>query len=229
LIGRKWIDARNMTREDFIKFANNLDAALVKPLKGMQGKGIYKVSLNSEESINSVYKECAGKDYIIEEIIEQCEETRKFNPSSVNTIRVYSVFYNGQVIITGAVQRMGNGDTVCDNYSSGGLAASIDVESGIIISRAVSKNNESLYIHPYTNMVIIGTQIPRWCDVIATVKAAHQLISGLRYVAWDVVVCNNGKIALLEANTGGGVGILQHPTLVGVNPIYKKYMKNIER
>lgn len=221
-VSRKWINAREMDIDSWMDFCQGLDEVIVKPLDGIQGKGIYKACINSREEQTELFKKVIGKNYIIEEVVRQNKVLASLNPSSVNTVRVYSVYHSDKVVITKAALRMGNGPSVIDNYSAGGLAAEIDVENGIIISKAISQKNDKEIIHPFSGEKIIGLQIPEWNKIIDTIKAAHCEINELRYIAWDVVVCEDGKIAIIEANTSGGVNFQQQPLLTGVLPLYKK-------
>ena len=223
-VNRSWITSDNLTYESLSDFTSSNKYIIIKPLEGVGGQGIYKKTIATEKDLNDLYNEIRDKHVIIEEVISQCKELSELNPSSVNTIRICSVEKNKEIYITGALLRMGNGKGVTDNYSSGGLAATIDVETGIIISPAVSQNNENYYVHPYTKKTIIGLQIPRWNEVIERVKAAHANISQLRYIGWDVVIREDGSISFLEANTCSDVELQQHPLRRGVKNIYAPYL-----
>lgn len=223
IISRKWIVSENLELQDFLHFCNGLDKVIVKPICGQGGKDIYITETENEESIIKLYSQIKNGSYIIEEIIKQHPDLARINNSSVNTIRVYSVQKDNEIFITGAVLRMGRDNSLIDNYSTGGLAAEIDVDLGIVISRAVTHNNDSMYVHPDSSVILIGFKIPLWEEIRETVKTAHLRIPLLRYIAWDVVVTNENKITFIEANALGGVGIQQHPLLVGKKPIYEKY------
>lgn len=222
-INRNWISSDNLLFQDFFDFLMRNKHVIVKPIDGVGGEGIFKKIVQSEKEIKELYDYIKGKRVIIEEVISQCKELKDLNPSSVNTIRVYSVEKENRIFITGALLRIGNGKGITDNYSSGGLAATIDVETGIIISPAVSQNNDNVYVHPYTNKVIIGLQIPKWSEVLECVKEAHSKIPQLRYIGWDVVICEDGTVTFLEANTCSGVELQQHPLRKGVKHIYAPY------
>ncbi len=223
IISRKWIVSENLDLQNFLHFCESLDKVIVKPIYGQGGKDIYITEIENEESIIKLYGQIKNGNYIIEEIIEQHPDLARINNSSVNTIRVYSVRKDNEIFITGAVLRMGRENSVIDNYSSGGLAAEVDVDLGIVISRAVTHNNDSMYVHPDSSVILIGFQIPLWEVIRETVKTAHSRIPLLRYIAWDVVVTNENKITFIEANTLGAVDLQQHPSLVGKKPIYEKY------
>lgn len=223
-INRNWISSDMMSFQQFYDFARNNRYIIVKPIEGVGGAGIYKKAIESESDIKDIFNDVKERKVIIEEVITQCAELRELNPSSVNTIRVYTVEKNNDIFITGALLRMGNGIGVTDNYSSGGLAATIDPGTGVVISPAVSQNNERYYIHPFSHKVIIGLQVPQWREVLELVKKAHSKITQLRYIGWDVVICENGDITFLEANTCSGVELQQHPLCRGVKDIYAPYL-----
>ena len=224
-VQRKWILTKGVSQTEFESFCLGLDKVIVKPIDGGAGHGVHIVELNFADDVAALYEEVKNTNSIVEEVIVQHDDIRRLNPSSVNTIRVYSVLYNGEVYITGATLRIGCGDTPIDNYSAGGVAAEIDVDSGLVISPAVSQNAEKYLVHPYSNAPIKGLQIPFWQDIIANVKSAHALIPRLGYIGWDVAVCADNTITFLEANTCSGVALQQHPGLKGKKPVYMQFMK----
>ena len=225
VVTRKWIKTKGMSRCDFETFCQGLEQVIAKPEDGSQGKGIYITSVSSEQDRETLFNELNSQNYLLEELVVQCEEIARINPRSVNSIRVNSVLTGRGVVITAATLRLGNGCSDTDNYSAGGFAASIDVDTGIVISRAVSQNAGAVYVHPFTGQKIIGAQIPQWEDVMETVKRSHQKIPNLRYIGWDVVVCNDGTVTFLEANTFSGVELQQHPLLEGKKPLYASLMR----
>lgn len=227
VVSRKWIKTEGMSKEEFNKFCEGLDRVIAKPKDGSQGKGIFIVSITNEEEKDNLFEKLKTQDYLLEELIVQCDEIAKLNPRAVNSIRINSVLVNNEVVITSATLRLGSGKSDTDNYSAGGFAASIDVKTGIVISRAVSQHGLYTYSHPLTQEIIIGTQIPNWDKVLDTVKSSHRKISSLRYVGWDVVVCADGAVTFLEANTFAGVALQQHPLLEGKKPLYKRLKKEL--
>lgn len=224
IIGRKWILVDSSTREEFVKFCSSLQKVICKPTDGGGGKGVFVENLSTDNASIDLYDRIKGHNYIVEEVIIQHDVIARLNPTSVNTIRVYSVHSKGRICITSATLRIGNGPGVTDNYSSGGLAAEIDVEYGIVVSRAVSQSGDVVYVHPYTNVPIIGTQIPLWNKVKESVIKAHERVKDLGYIGWDVVVCNDNTITFIEANTCAGVGLQQHACLIGKKSIYSPYL-----
>lgn len=225
IVTREWIISDECSEQEFMTFCGDKSRIIVKPLCEGGGKGIYTVDIPDEVSKRRQYAELSKQHYIVEEIIVQHPSLACINPSSVNTVRVYTVAdKNNEIYVTGATLRMGNGEGPTDNYSRGGLAAEIDIATGIVCSRAVSQNADNVIIHPYSGEIILGRKIPNWGEIQTMVKMAHQRVLPLRYIGWDVVVCADGEITFLEANTCAGVELQQHPALVGKKYIYKQYI-----
>lgn len=220
----RYLSAEDMDPQAFEAFCSGLDRVVVKPQNGAQGKDIYIADVRTPGERDQLFRDVQGEKILLEEPIVQHPDIAALNPTSVNTIRVYSAFKNGEIIILGTVLRIGGGNMVVDNYSSGGMAAALDTETGIVISSAISKNNNRCFIHPHTGAVIIGTRVPHWDKVLCAVKSAHARIPDLRYVAWDVVVTAENKIVFLEGNAMGGVELLQHPLLTGQKALYESLM-----
>ena len=225
IITRKWIVSEKITFDELADFLSGLDKVIAKPLDGMQGIGIFTKEIHRQEDIEELYKTVSGHNYILEEVVEQHKDLRRLNPSSVNTVRVYSVNHDGTISITGAVLRIGRAGRVTDNYSTGGMAAEIDIDLGIVTSRAINYNEEEYFVQPDTHEVILGMTIPKWKEIKETVINAHLRIPQFGYVAWDVVVCEDGQVTFLEANTCGGFELQQHPCYKGKKNIYDAFMK----
>lgn len=227
-IQRRWLGTQGMSKESFSAFCDGLDEVIVKPLEGIGGHGIYKASVRTETERNALFNRLQedNSNYIVEEIIRQHPDLAKLNPSSVNSYRIYTCSLgNGEIVTTAAAIRIGSGKGPTDNFHEGGYAATVGCDTGIIISRAINFNGESVYVHPGTKCVILGTCLPEWNKAIETVKAAHGLVPGLGYIAWDVAVCEDASVTLIEANTCGDVGIQQHPSLRGMKPVYDQIMR----
>ena len=124
-----------------------------------------------------------------------------FCNTSVNTVRVYSVLdRKGKAHILKAVLRAGVGDSVVDNFHSGGVIYPVNVEHGFIESygeRRVEK--EGVFIHPGTDIVMLGFKIPHWELMKETVRKMAESLPQIRYIGWDMVITPDG-VDLIEAN-----------------------------
>ncbi len=147
-------------------------------------------------------------------------------PTALNTIRVITVVNtNGGVdVISTAFRISVNSET--DNFSTGNLAAAVDISSGIVISpgikrlAACSDNYES---HPVTNHKILGLQVPHWEKVIELVKEAALVFPKVRTVGWDVAILEDKPI-IIEGNPSWNKGAPQIPLDKGIKPILDIYL-----
>ena len=219
---RKWI-CINDNKKEIIDFCKEKNTVFAKPINGGGGVGIEKFVIKNAEDAGNIFLKYNNKKYILEEAIEQCNQMNKLNGSSINTIRVYSVVFNDDIHVVGATLRFGNGKSIVDNYSSGNYAASIDVITGIVDSTAINQDGERISVHPISKCEIVGFKIPCWNETIELVKKAHNKITTLRYIGWDVAINSNNEVLLIEGNTYAGVELQQHPKLVGKKPLYRQY------
>lgn len=225
-IGRGWLDIENSTYDDFVSFVKKHNSFIVKPSNGSHGKGIRKETITSEIDIRKMYGEIKSEMAILEEIIVQCEDIARFNPSSVNTLRVVTVLMdNGDARVMTANFRVGNGEKYADNFHHNGIAALLDTDSGIVVTSGIDMNFKRYLKHPITGTQIIGYKIPHWDKVVKTVKEAAKVTPTVRYVGWDVAVGDEGRVIIIEGNAAADPDISQMPDQIGKWPLYKDVIR----
>ncbi|MBB5144966.1 hypothetical protein HNQ35_000155 [Cerasibacillus quisquiliarum] len=175
-----------------------------------------------------MYKDLQRDNPIIEELIVQHNELSEFNPTSVNTLRVVTLLCNdGKARVMTANLRVGNGEKYADNFHHNGIAALLDVNSGIVVTSGIDMNFNRYYVHPVTGKQIIGFKIPYWEKVIQTCKEAAHVTPSVGYVGWDVAIGKDGQIMIIEGNAAADPDISQMPDQIGKWPLYEKYIKKI--
>jgi hypothetical protein len=133
---------------------------------------------------------------------------------SLNTMRILTIWLDGDPapFIAAAAQRIGNDASApADNYSRGGVAASIDAATGRL-GHAIGSNavQERLTHHPDTGSPITGRVIPNWGDIRAEVLRLAGALPFNCFVGWDIFVTADGRVAVCEINGSRvGVNILQ--------------------
>ena len=225
-LGRRWISG-DEKEEDIIRFCVDCKEVFVKPENGGQGSGIRSVNIQNENDARNLYNELRGEKYLLEARLRQHPEMAKLHPQSVNTLRLYTVCDpdRTKVKLTAAVLRIGQGDSVTDNWTAGGMAAEIDPEKGVVVSPAADRLGKFHTIHPDTGENIVGFQIPEWDNIVKLVCESHMRLEKLRYIAWDAVVAEDGTGCLLEGNHWGGVALQQQPGQSGKKEIYRNIIK----
>lgn len=213
-LGRKTfaldLDGKNI--DDAKKWLSSMDVVFAKPSKGAEGKGVTRLFVNDVES--TIQYCLDNKLGTIEEPIVQHPDMNKLYPDAINTVRLITFIKNNEVKILGATLRIGNGGYV-DNAGSGGIFASIDIDTGKLDSVAFDKTGKKFEKHPITKQTIKGFQIPLWSDVIGLCKKAALEIPDVRTVGWDVALTVKGPI-LIEGNDRWSRAVWQLPKQKGL-------------
>lgn len=230
-LGRKWIDMEKVTAEAFEEFLRGLDTIISKPTAEACGRGVEKLTVSDFESSEALLAHLRSiNSGLCEEFVVQHRDVAALYPHSVNTYRIVTVLTDGEPHIVYAFIRIGNGGRFVDNINAGGMAAPIDIETGIIQYPAFDKDSIYYETHPYTSCPIQGWQLPLWEESVKTVLEAATVVPQVGYVGWDVAATENGPV-LIEGNPFPGHDILQMPPHVpdkiGMLPQFKKYIKNL--
>ncbi len=225
-IKRDWKSIDDLSYPDFVKFLEEKKRCVIKPLDGSCGIGVEFLSsddMPSEEEFNGM----KNKKLIIEEYLIQHEEMAKLNRSSTNTLRVTTVRTDDRVNIMFASMRIGRSGMEVDNYSSGGLAAPIDIETGIVMAQADDLDGNVYTVHPDSNEKIVGFRVPYWEKIISLVKELAMVAPSVRYTGWDIVILDDGP-ALIEANARGMFIGQQCQTRKGIKAEYERLVEEIK-
>lgn len=198
-IKRRWFINRNLSYTGFLKKIHGLENILVKPVNTTHGKGIQKFSCNVEDKKALYNMVMAFPESVVEEYIVQHPDIAAFCSSSVNTVRVVTLNAHGTCNILFAIIRMGQGDIV-DNVHAGGIAAGVDVKTGVISTDAIDADDQIYITHPCSNLPIRGFQIPNWDAVIDLCQKCYRKIPGVNLIGWDIAITSDG-VDLIEGNS----------------------------
>jgi hypothetical protein len=138
--------------------------------------------------------------YLLEAYLEQHPAMAALNPSSVNTVRLWTALQSDQWQPLGAYLRIGRHGSQVDNNSSGGIACPIDVASGRIREAFdPAKPALSLQQHPDSHISLVGFQIPYWNE--ATTLAGHAVAAfpHMKIAGLDIATTPNGP-CIIELN-----------------------------
>ena len=211
---RGWLEFDGCTQKQLEDFCKDKEFIITKPLDACCGKGIEKLKISDFESIQALYeylKEIGCG--LVEEVVVQHPDMARIYPNAVNTIRTATILTGGRVTVVYAFVRIGNKGHVVDNLNSEGMAAPLDVQTGIIKRPAADKDGVVYESHPQTGARILGAQIPFWNEAVALCKECATVIPQVRYVGWDVAITKDGPV-IIEGNQFPGHDILQLPVHV---------------
>lgn len=225
-LGREWMELPGKTEDEFKSFLERNDVIFVKHAEGMYGKGVEL--LHSKEvlaNIEEEYIRLSGKKVLIETAIVQHESLAQFNNSSVNSFRVVTLLDDHkEVHVMAGVLRVGRAGKIADNFHHYGIAAVIDVDTGIVKSTGVDRDFNRYVVHPDTKVPIVGYQVIKWDEIVNTAKAAACIVKEVRYVGWDVTVDIDGNIVIIEGNPGADPDVTQIPDKTGKWEYYKEFI-----
>ena len=228
-IGREFLDLRECGFEEFDHFLMGKEVIFAKTVNNFGGKGIAKRELNQFQDHRRLYQMImAGKQYLVEECIQQDTKMSSLCASSVNTIRIVTLVKDGQIHIMYALIRIGDGKRFVDNISSDGMYCPVD-GNGVLCKPAFCDATGEYYeVHPYTGAKLLGFQIPCFHKALEMVKRAALEIKEVRYVGWDVAISESGPV-LVEGNTIPGYDMCQNYYHLGKDKtgIYPKFRQVI--
>lgn len=158
-----------------------------------------------------------NQDYIFEKQLQQDEVLSRFNPDTVNTIRVMT--YKNKVI--SAAVRFGGKGSFVDNTAKGGVAVSLDINTGLLGDYGMREYDLSRYEqHPDSQLKFKGVTVPQWQAAKKLVEDVCKYIPYYNSVGFDVATTVNGPV-IIEINTGAAIYLSQMGKEEGLANVFK--------
>ena len=141
-----------------------------------------------------------GSNIIIQEAVQQCDYISRFNPSSINTLRlgIYRSVSDNNCHVVGAIMRIGGKGSVVDNAHAGGCFVGIHSDGTFChevynqYGQKRSSFNDTDFTQEY--------HYPNWEEVIEFAKSVGNHILHHRLLALDIMLDKNNKPHLIEFN-----------------------------
>lgn len=216
--------SRVVSTVDWFESSPHPEAGVVlKPNAGSGGKGVYlcerkngSYRINGESYRDSEFERfIEGLDnYLITEFVEQADYSDAVFSGSSNTIRVLTMWDSDaeEAFVAAASHRIGTERSQpTDNWSSGGLSAAVDVETGRLSAGLQFPYDGSMTEysnHPDTGARIAGREVTNWTEIRDTIVGMADDFSQIPYIGWDVIPTDDG-FRIIEANNCSGVRLFQ--------------------
>jgi len=188
---------------------------VIKTTESSHGEGVIVIKNVREEGNKLILSRIDGKEIILTEIlnreplifeklIEQTEQFKSFNPTSINTVRFMTNLHpDGEVTIIGTFIKIGRLGAWVDNAGSGGnICANVDVNTGEI-SNVIEfngwRNIKKITHHTDNNVLLEGVKIENWELLCKQVKSFQKQMPFLKAIGWDVAITNEGAV-IIEMN-----------------------------
>lgn len=181
--------------------------------------------LDKMENIEAVLDEF-GDNFIVQRLVEPCDELKQFSPRSVNIMRIITAIIDGKPRFLSACLRANTEDSISDNRitADGKGMVVIGINSdGTLKNTGIYSCGEKIVKLP-NGLEFGGIRIPSFDRAIETVLNAHTKMPMLRAIGWDVTIDKDYNPIVIEYNLKG-MGIYYYQLANG--PLFGDYTKDI--
>lgn len=187
--------------ESFVRFINKHPVFVKKDNDESCGRGVelvdtLKQNIALEDLFYSYLK--SGVKFL-EEVVRQGDEMATLNPSSVNTVRCFTLKNKNKTTVPYCFLKVGRNNSFVDNGGAGGILVGIDVNTGKINSNGIDEDGNIYVCHPDTGIVFNGYQLPKWKNMLSMCIEAAQIVPQIRLTGWDTAYSSDGWI-VIEGN-----------------------------
>lgn len=175
---------------------------IIKPAKdSSMGRGVKLVRKNDPIDVKSLI-DSYNSNFIIQEVVEQCEFTKALNPTSLNCMRITSINLNGVFSCENSVIKIGAPGKSVDNIGSGagGIIIGLNNSNGTMKDFGL-KADGTIITAKHDGRPFGGSVVPNYSKVLDFVKECHTRIPLIGIVGWDIALDANTNPMLIEANT----------------------------
>lgn len=179
------------------------------------------IHIFDEPQLLQYFKDAAHSGTIIVQLkLVNGGAVRDFSSGALCTIRVVTTkLPSQQAELLRSCLRMPIGQMDIDNFDAGGLSASIEA-SGQLTPAIQKRDGYPIYdVHPATGAQITGTKLTVWEDVLALAICAHNVLTDVYSIGWDIAWTQHGPV-IIEANVGWGEDAIQMPNS---DPLGRKF------
>ena len=199
-----------ISKDELLIGLANIGEIVIKPtVDSGSGRGVRFVELKnsidvlSETRVGELINIYKDKNFVIQECIKPAESLKQIYPYAINTFRIITYIWEGEIFYCPITLRLGRNGNRLDNAHAGGIFIGCN-EDGYLRKYAYSEQGESFSKHPDTNIVFEGYKIDGFFKLINTCKKMHAITPQLGIISWDVTIDEDGEVTLLEINTCGG-------------------------
>lgn len=201
-----------LTDSLLLQKVQQFDTIVIKPtIDSHSGSGVMLFEKNPDGSYTRMQgtelltvdflKKQYGEDFIIQERLPQSEFMNRFNPTSVNTLRmaVYRSVKDDSYVVTGAAVRMGGNGSLVDNATVGG--AFVGINSDGTLGKWASSSHADFYTtHNGIDFSKEEIRIPDYDRIKAFAIDVARRVPHHRLFAMDIMIDRDGNPRLIEFN-----------------------------
>ena len=193
---------RPLTYDDVLNIIGKYDSLIVKPsIENGCGKSVKLYSKNDYTDIFTDFKQ----DYLIQEVLRQHNLLSSLNSSSINVVRVISIYLNGVVSPVNYTLRCGAQGAITDNFVSedgkGMFVIGINPD-GTLKDEAYHSCGEKITVAP-NGMEFAGKQLPYFKEALELTTHIHEQLPHFGFIGFDVCFDEDGSPRIMELNFRG--------------------------
>lgn len=202
--GYYFMNGEAVDKGTVLRACSDLEDVIIKPSLLSYGTGFKKFSvmngITSEgDTLDHMF--CSYKsNFIVQKAVHQHEKLNALNPSSINTLRIFTYRSGMEILVLYTVLRIGRLGRVTDNETAGGMSVRIN-KDGTLAKYAYSKPGDDMIEKTDSGVVLEGYTIPSYSKAIEAVKSAHLLLPYFDLIGWDISINTDGDPVLIEWNT----------------------------
>ena len=188
-----------LSPEQVIEKLSNYSEFVAKPsIDSAGGAGVQFVTEKMDVKKLGALAKSFTNDFVIQEVLKQHECLDKIYPHSVNTIRIMTFNWHGEVYVLSALLRMGvNGNRV-DNMVSGGVNCAIRPD-GTLCNKLYNAVGTLFQGHPNSGSVD-GKKIENFQAIVEAACTSHKQLPYMGIISWDLALNENAEPVLVEFN-----------------------------
>ena len=190
-------------KQDVLIIKDSLDSAGGKSVEKLVLKG--KAVEKRKQEIGRVLSE-RKRDFVIQECLKQHSSMAKFNETSINTLRVTTLYLNGKFSVLSIVLRFGKNGMKVDNWGAGGILIGVDQKGKL------HKVGYDIHLNEYKNyngVVFDNETLAQIPSLLKAIEHDHTTNYSLsKFIGWDICFneVNDPVIVELNSSQPGVIG-----------------------
>jgi len=182
-----------------MKIISNHSQVVIKPSNDSGfGRGIELVNKPDKNTFLN-----RGEDFVVQKLLKQHDVLAILNASSVNVIRIVTVFVNGKVRPVTSALRIGGVGDFSDNveHPDGGGMIVVGMTSGGKLKRKGFHSNGTSVEKTPGGVLLENYCIPKYDEMIRIAVKNHERFPQVRFIGWDFTVDDKENVIVMEYNT----------------------------
>lgn len=194
---------------------------IIKPsLDSGEGKNLKIIT--TEQEADDIFTNY-NKDYLLQEVLVQCDELKQMSSRSVNSMRIITALVNGETKQLTGHLLCNTTDAIAVNVApktpgTGVVLIKTD-DDGVLSDVGYYENAKKLQTLP-SGFTFGGLRIPGYKEAVRIALDAHKSMPFTSFIGWDITIDGNNKPVVIEWNL---MGIEIYHSQLTNGPLFGKY------